>query len=298
MITEPIWIGWLGWCRTFTITGYVYGTDGNPVPSAQVTASNVDWFWWYTASQQVGTAITDPTGYFKIEFVWCCGWLPWYWWELRDWRLDPVLLEKIEPVLALRPSLKVSRPSPRLAISFTELNPQPLPPRHSNIARRMSGSTALSPATLPALRENLLAWLPSVPEFERFCLWPWCPWWPWLDCDPNIIFQVSQACGGLNKVILNENVWQARVDIPTNLNVTLTATTEACTIPPASEPAGGRLFPFHRRMFSARQRYWPDLRSAGRPCKSGRRGSAIHQRGCRFRAVWHGCDGRLLWPHL
>jgi hypothetical protein len=138
----------------------------------------------------------------------------------------------------------VSRPSPRLTLSFTELNPQPLPPRHANIARRTSGSTALSSATLPALRESLLASLPSVPEFERFCLWPWCPWWPWLDCDPNIIFQVSQVCGGLNKVILNENVWQARVDIPTNLNVTLTATTEACTIPPPPNQPEGDCFLF------------------------------------------------------
>ena len=27
-----IWLWWWRWCRTFTITGHVYGTDGNPVP--------------------------------------------------------------------------------------------------------------------------------------------------------------------------------------------------------------------------------------------------------------------------
>src|ERR1700691_2223623 len=29
VITLPIWERWLTWCRTFTISGYVYGPDGN-----------------------------------------------------------------------------------------------------------------------------------------------------------------------------------------------------------------------------------------------------------------------------
>jgi hypothetical protein len=244
LIMRPIWELWLRWCRTFTISGYVYGQDGNPVPSAQVTASDVDWFWWWSATQQVGTAITGPDGYFEIQFVWCCGWLPWYWWELRDWRLDHVLVEKIDPVLRLNPNLTVSPPSPRLALAFSELNPQPLPPRRSPIQRRSVGSTALSPTTLPALREKLLASLPAVPEFERFCLWPWCPWSPWLDCDPDIIFKVTQNCNGTNQVIVNETVWQARVDIPTHLNVVLTANENACTIPPGDGQPEGDCFLF------------------------------------------------------
>jgi len=244
IITLPIWRLWWFWCRTFTISGYVYGQDGNPVPSAQVTAYDVDWFWWWSSTQQVGpTVTTDPNGHFTIEFVWCCGWLPWYWWELRNWRLDPALVDKIQPVLKLNPALRVGPPSPELALDFTALNPQPLPPGRSQ-GPRPSLTSELSPSTLSAVREKFLPLLPAVPEFERFCLWPWCPWTPWLDCDPDIIFKVTQSCGGLSKVIVDETVWQARQDIPTNLNVTLTANSDACTIPPPPGQPEGACFLF------------------------------------------------------
>jgi hypothetical protein len=259
-ITEPIWRIWLFWCRTFTISGYVYGPDNNPVPSAAVSAFNVDWLWWWSSTSQVGaTAITDPTGYFSITFEWCCGWLPWYWWELRDWRLDPVLLDKINPVLALNPQLHVSPPSVRPVLGFTELNPQPLPPGRFGVqdafnpqpdppgrsgGRIVAAPVVLSPATLPALRTKLLGSLPRIPEFERFCLWPWCDWWPWLDCSPNIIFRITQSCGGLDNVILQETVWDARMDIPTSLSVNLFADADACTIPPQSGQPEGDCFLF------------------------------------------------------
>jgi len=245
VITPPLWTLWLFWCRTFTISGYVYGPDGNPVPSAQVSAYNVDWFWWWSAVQQVGpTATTDPTGYFSIDFVWCCGWLPWYWWELREWRLDPVLVEKIDAVLKLSPGLHVSPPSPELSLQLTNVNPDVLPRGKSLGPQPSVAPHQLNPSTLPGLREQLLKMLPTAPEFERFCLWPWCPWTPWFDCDPNIIFQVTQSCGGLSNVILSENVWQARWDIPTNLSVTLTANSDACTIPPPPCQPDGSCFLF------------------------------------------------------
>jgi hypothetical protein len=260
IITEPIWRIWLLWCRSFTISGYVYGADNNPVPSAAVSAFNVDWFWWWSSTSQVGaTAVTDPTGYFSITFEWCCGWLPWYWWELRDWRLDPVLIEKINPVLALNPQLRISPPSVRPVLGFTELNPQLLPPARFGArdafnpqpdppgrsgGRIVSTPVALSPSTLPALRTKLLGSLPMVPEFERICLWPWCDWWPWLDCSPNIIFEVTQSCGGLSNIILQETIWQARRDIPTSLSVNLYADEDACTIPPQSGQPEGDCFLF------------------------------------------------------
>jgi hypothetical protein len=256
VITEEAWRLWLFWCRTFTISGYVYGADGNPVPSASVSALNVDWFWWWSSTSQVGpTAITDPTGYFSISFEWCCGWLPWYWWELRNWRLDPALVDKIAPVLALNPQLQVSAPGVRPVLGFSALNPQPLPPRALGArqafnpqpdppGRVVATPVALDPGTLPALRTKLLSVLPVVPQFERVCLWPWCEWWPWLDCSPNIIFEVTQSCGGLSNVILQENVWQARRDIPTALSVNLYADAEACTIPPTTGQPEGDCFLF------------------------------------------------------
>ena len=249
VITEPIWAEWLIWCRTFTITGYLMGLDGNPVPGAQLSAFNVDRFWWWSSTQQVGpTVITDPNGYFSITFEWCCGWLPWYWWALRQWRLDPVLVDKIESVLQLNPELRVNPPSPILSLGVSELNPQPLPPspakQRALTTRTGVSATEIGPTNLAALRDQMLNLLPAVPEFERICLWPWCPWWPWLDCDPNIIFQATQSCGGLSQVILSETVWQAQMDIPTNLNVTLTANANACTIPSQQTGPEGACFLF------------------------------------------------------
>lgn len=266
VITEPIWQRWIHWCPTYTISGTVYGQDGNPVPGAEVNALNVDFFWLYSSTYQVGTAITDTNGHFTITFVSCCGWLPWYWWRLRDWRLDPVLVEKIAPVLALNPQLRFSPPQVRPVLGFSELNPQPLPPRSAagigtralradfnpqpDPPARWSGTrnvvvpTELNPTTLPLLREKLLASLPAVPEFERRNIWPWYPWWPWYDCGPNIIFKVTQICGGLSNVILQETVWQARPDIPASLTVTLTANADACTIPPNTGQPDGDCFLF------------------------------------------------------
>jgi hypothetical protein len=231
VIQRPIWEWWLIWCRKFTITGHVYGPDSNPVPGALVSASDVYWFWWWSSTTQVGTAVTDATGHFEIDFTWCCGWLPWYWWDLRPWRLDPILVDKINPVLEMTPGLRVSAPNPKLTLAFSEFNPQPDPPgRAAPRASRLARSTALNPSTLPALRDQLLASLPAVPEFERLRIWPWYPWAPWFDCDPSIVFKVTQTCGGVNQVILDETVWQAHWDIPTNFNVNLFAGANACTI--------------------------------------------------------------------
>ena len=244
VISYPIWEGWLIWCRTFTITGHIYGTDSNPVPGAQVVASNVDWFWWWISTGQVGTAVTDANGFFQITFTWCCGWLPWYWWELRRWMLDPILIEKINPVLAMSPNLRVSAPSSALELAFSTLSPQPLPPRAKSRIERLSNSTSLNPTTIPALRQKLVAALPDIPEFQRLRLWPWYPWAPWFDCDPNIIFRVTQICDGTANVILNESVFQARWDIPTQLNVSLTANEEACTTQTGTNLPSGICFTF------------------------------------------------------
>ena len=150
VVTLPYWNRWLFWCRTFTISGYVYGPDGNPVPSAQVSAFNVDWFWWWSSTGQVGsTVLTDPNGYFTIDFTWCCGWWPWYWWELRNWRLDPFLVEKIQSVLKLSPALHVGSPTQELALNFSALNPQPLPPRARTGPSPFVSAEDLNPSTLP-----------------------------------------------------------------------------------------------------------------------------------------------------
>ncbi|MBV8928319.1 MAG: carboxypeptidase regulatory-like domain-containing protein, partial [Mycobacteriaceae bacterium] len=119
VVGPNIWRRWLYWCTQYTISGYVHGSDGNPVPSAQVSAFNIERFFWWSSTQQVGSTVTtDPTGHFTITFERCCGWLPWYWWELQEWRLDPILHEQIQRVLQLVPDLHVGKPSPALELSF------------------------------------------------------------------------------------------------------------------------------------------------------------------------------------
>ena len=261
VVTAPIWRNWLFWCRNFTITGTVLGTDGNPVPAASVSAFDVERLWWWSSTTQVGaTAITNAAGQFTISFEWCCGWLPWYWWAVRFWRLDPCLIERINPVLALNPNLRMAAPSVFPRLGFTMLNPQPEPPgRRSRVIdafnpqpdppgrsgpRSVVSAMALNPGTLPALGQKLRAVLPSVPEFERLCLWPWCDELPWFNCEPDIIFRVTQACGGVTNTIVNETACDARIDIPTAFSLTLTAAADACTIPPDPGQPEGDCFVF------------------------------------------------------
>lgn len=239
-ITPNWWIGWLNWCRTFVITGRVVCADGSPVPGAEVTAYDVDFFWWWSSIVQVGgTAITDASGHFAMKFRWCCGWWPWWWWNLRRWRLEYDLVDKIQPVLKLNPRLKFPAPDPVPSLDFTTLNPQPLPPAAAGPAGLALGKT-IDPTVLPGLREKLMAVLPHVPELERLRIWPWFPWAPWFDCNPDIIFRVKQRCGtGPAKVIYSENVFQTRWNAPTNLNVTLVANKDACCVPPPpNQPEG------------------------------------------------------------
>ena len=231
VITPVYWWWWWIWCREFTITGQVVCADGSPVPGAEVTAYDVDFWWWWSSITQVGNAVTDANGNFTLTFRWCCGWWPWWWWELRYWRLDPLLVDKIYPVLKLHPELEVRAPSPTPTLDLVSLKPQVV--RGGALSKpSFPASQAVTPELISQSREKLVAALPYIPEFERLRIWPWICWFPWFDCDPDIIFKVTQNCGGAQpNVIVDENIFQTRWDIPTNLNVTLTANSTACCIP-------------------------------------------------------------------
>lgn len=249
-ISAYYWHWWLSWCRTFVIRGRVVCANGNPVPGATVCAYDTDMWWWWCSKQQVGCALTDANGIFEIKFRWCCGWWPWWWWRQRIWHLEPLLAERIVPVL--QNHLKIQRlptpsPKPDLAI-FQDLLDTKLvaPPKLPNLTSHALTSqfagfdqggtrlakTEIDPNVLDKLGETLKARLPVVPEFERLMLWPWWPWRPWLDCNPDIIFKVTQPCQGAETVIVDETCWDTRWNIPTVLNVTLIANEQACCIPP------------------------------------------------------------------
>lgn len=242
VITPFWWRQWRRWCRDFTIQGRVVCADGSPVPGAEVRAYDVDYFWWWSSVLQAGpSAVTDVNGHFTIKFRWCCGWWPWWWWRLRAWRLEPLLVEKIDPVLKMNPNLRVPRPDPTPTLDLrTNLTPQPFPPGPPPLSPAVAIRREIDPSVIPNLRQRLVSALPRVPELERLRIWPWWPWTPWFDCAPDLIFRVTQNCGGnAVKVIVNENVFQTRWDVPTNLDVTLIANEEACCIPPPHDQPQG-----------------------------------------------------------
>src|SRR5580692_5497621 len=232
-ISSFYWWWWWRWCQNYTVTGRVVCADGSPVVGATVCASDVDYWWWWSTQEQVGCATTDSNGCFQITFTRCCGWWPWWWWETREWLIDPILVDKITaavkqnlgigrlPTATATPSLDVFQ---KLLASSTKSVRADLSP---NLARANQASlgTTIDPATLENLRGRLSEVLPR--EFP-FPIWPWYPWEPWWNCNANLIFNVTQVCGGQNNTIIAETVSDTRWDIPTNLNVTLITNSEAC----------------------------------------------------------------------
>lgn len=266
LIPSFYWHWWWRWCRDFTVRGRVLCPDGSPVPGAKVCAFDVDAWWWWSSNQLVGCDVTDATGSFEIKFRWCCGWWPWWWWRLRIWHLDPYLIERIRPVLEREPQLgpiPLPDPIPDLRIFEDFLGPQEFGElnltRHSAEKRTLSlvqdrpaadvattqddvkalSSFAVDPAVLADLRQPLLTRLPHIPELEHLHVWPWWPWRPWWDCTPDIIFRVTQDCLEADTVIVEESFAQTRWNIPTSLDVTLTANEEACClVEPDDDPEG------------------------------------------------------------
>jgi hypothetical protein len=271
IVTPYFWHWWRRWCRTFTIRGRVLCPDGHPVIGAKVCAFDVDWFWWWHSQQQVGCATTALDGSFEIAFRWCCGWWPWWWWRHRWWSLDPLIAAEILPVLQREQILKLPLrpdPEPDLAIFSQFLG--------TDIDRMTRASGGVGPAgdpsagvaraerlvaqlrgevTRPAdakfdlnqlerLGEVLRQRLPVVPRLERLQLWPWWRWYPWWDCTPDIIFRVTQACDGQDQVIVDEQYFDTRWNIPTSLDVTLVANENACCLPPEHPCEAGQCLAF------------------------------------------------------
>ena len=210
--------------------------NGNPVPGATVTAYDVDYWWWWTSQELVGTAVTDINGAFEIDFTRCCGWWPWYWWDLRYWQVDPYLVERISAVVSRTPSsrrLPAAIPAPSLESSSRCSHPrrrrpapacsrQCSPPRHQS--RQLNLRRPRSPQQ-PARKADRRP-APGVPV----PIWPWYPWFPWLDCGANLIFKATQVCSGQTNTVLSQTIADVNWDIPDNFTVTLNANDLACCV--------------------------------------------------------------------
>ncbi len=239
-VSDRLYHHWLRHCRTVTLRGRVicrrrvwdrieqqYVVCDAPVQGARVTALDVDRFWWWVRRDEVGSDYTDLNGNFEISFTWCCWW--WRPWLIRQWRLDPDIAERIRK---LTEQMVVPVPIPR---------PDPVP--DFTIFEQMvaeadaaSASPALLMAARPpgqagfiALGEELKRLLPQAPDLEKMRIWPW---YPLLDCNPDILFSVTQDCGDGETVIYSEDTGATRWNVGDGLdNIVLVANEEACCSP-------------------------------------------------------------------
>jgi hypothetical protein len=251
-ITAWDWWWWHHWRQTFCVTGRVEDAGGRPVAGAAVTAFDVDACWWWTAKEHVGSAITESDGSFLIAFTRGCGWEPSWWWATRDWQVDTALAEGITSFVRQYPGLD------RIAAMVDSVpNLEIFRPLLHRLPAVTAGTPAqagscIDPAGLEQIREPLLEILP-----RRFppSVWPWSEWFPWEDCGANLIFRVTRTQGNRTAVLVNEEVANARWDIPASLDVKLTASDETYCGASANWTLVDHLFPIpwgrHKRESSA-----------------------------------------------
>src|ERR1700723_802182 len=163
------------------------------------------------------------------------GWWPWYWWNLRDWQVDPYLVKEIAALVKQNPRIgRLPRaiPAPSLDV-FQPLLAAAAKTTRSGVLARVArpaanlADGAVDPNALNGLREQLADLLPR--EFP-LPIWPWYPWYPWLECGANLIFKATQVCSGQTSSIVAETVADTRWDISGNLSVTLIANDQACCV--------------------------------------------------------------------
>ncbi|MDQ3283936.1 MAG: hypothetical protein M3Q69_21235, partial [Acidobacteriota bacterium] len=203
---------------------------------------DVDWFWFWQSKQQIGCATTDANGTFQLKFRWCCGWYPWWWWQLRTWQIDPKLAAELQQTLPAEVRIKpIPLPDPVPDLGALEaMIPQSriasLRPTAPPSVRTKTAQTAPPDKLLQATTSEFLTRAEAlrpvladlIPNRNGLRIWPWYPWSPWRDCNPDVIFQVKQFCDGEVKTIVDQTYWQTQWDIPTSYNVTLIANNDAC----------------------------------------------------------------------
>lgn len=262
---------WLWLCRRFTITGRVVkrldGCD-EPVPGATVAAYDVDcwWFWW--RRDLVASTVTNPDGTFEMAFTWCCL-LPRFV-RKPPYVINPDLLKHLTEVLYphIGPIPPKVLKDPKVFEGFLtqRVTPDPIPGPTPSLL--ISRETRLRPAglaaspTLPlppprraaaldvpvtaSVAASLSKPMAALVDKLRPRLPPWWPCWPFRpkDCTPDIVFKVTQVCDGDELILVDENPFQTRWNIPQTLDVTLLASEDACSVPVCEEPPAGDCLKF------------------------------------------------------
>jgi len=217
---------WQHWKQTFRVTGRVIHPGGVPVAGATVSAFDIDAWWWWTAQEQVAEAVTDDDGAFALEFTRGSGWSAWWWWATREWMSNVELVGRITAFVGQYPrygSLPAPTNAPSLEVfgALLASSARPMPRRfQAGWDKPGTSNGTIDPGAFESLRERLVEILP-----RNFPLpvWPWAAWTPWEDCGANLIFRVMDRCGDESTVLLNEGVGETRWEIPSLLDVTLTA---------------------------------------------------------------------------
>ncbi|MDP2659275.1 MAG: hypothetical protein Q8R28_00910, partial [Dehalococcoidia bacterium] len=247
-ILDQVYRDWLAFCRRYTIRGRVvcrrwyydsieqqWVFVDEPVPGATVEAYDVDYWWWWSFRDQIDTAITAADGTFSMTFVWCCA--PWFPRPI-PWMIDPDILRRIREVLT-QVKLPIPLPDPpdpfQLQQYLSRIAGSASAGAPVAIGARVLASPVQAQAP-PSSASALRALLPSAPELEALHVWPW---WFQRDCAPDVVFRVTQPCGGEVRVIYGEANTQTRWNIPQTLNVTLEANDQACCLPRPPEPPCG-----------------------------------------------------------
>jgi len=181
-VTDQLYQRWLGFCRTYTIRGRVvcrklrwdsieqqYVPCEAPVRGALVTAYDVDRLWWWCRSDSVGADHTDLNGNFEIKFRWCCWWWgPWY---RKGWRLDPMIVERINDVFKLAsPVIPLPPPTPELDLGIFEAISSEMDA--AQVDSPMSESSLSNSLRFTDVGRQIASRLPAAADLRELRIWP------------------------------------------------------------------------------------------------------------------------------
>lgn len=88
-LTKAVLDPWWLWCHLYCVNGQVLGSNGCPVPFAEVTVYTVD---FALTRSPAATVTTDAQGRFTACFNWCSEvcWPCWpFWWRCWPWWCPP-----------------------------------------------------------------------------------------------------------------------------------------------------------------------------------------------------------------